>query len=158
MKKAMIEYEASAAMLKIGEVSRLSGIGIEALRFYERQGLLGQPTRTVSGYRLYAKDVLERLEFIKRAQVLGFSLAEIAQIIAEKQAGQSPCSHVREIVRQRLKETEERIKEMRRHQRTLAAALEEWDEAGDRPGHVCGLIESATVNHIAPRRQKLRRR
>ncbi len=157
MKKAMSE-QTSDAMLKIGEVSRLSGIGIEALRFYERQGLLGQPARTVSGYRLYSKDALERLEFIKRAQVLGFSLAEIAQIIAEKQAGQSPCRHVREIVRQRLSETEERIKEMRRHQRALAAALEEWDEAGDRPGHVCGLIESVSVNHITPTRQKLRRR
>src|SRR6185369_14353640 len=78
--------------LKIGEVSRLSGVGIEALRFYEKQGLLGRPARTESGYRLYDADVLERLEFIKRAQVLGFSLAEIARIISHKHAGQSPCA------------------------------------------------------------------
>jgi DNA-binding transcriptional MerR regulator len=157
MKRATSEKEATPAMLKIGEVSRLSGVGIEALRFYERQGLLGQPARTVSGYRLYSTDALERLEFIKRAQSLGFTLAEIAQIMAEKQSGQSPCRHVREIVRQRLRETEERIKEMRRHQRALASALEEWDEAGDRPGHVCGLIESVTIAHSAPAK-KLRRR
>jgi DNA-binding transcriptional MerR regulator len=158
MSKAMIKQKADKATLKIGEVSRLSGIGIEALRFYERQGLLGQPARTVSGYRLYSRDVLDRLDFIKRAQVLGFSLAEIAQIIAEKQSGQNPCRHVREIVRQRLRETEERIKEMRRHQRALAATLEEWDEAGDRPGHICGLIESASVDPSAPARQKFRKR
>ncbi len=61
--------------LRIGEVSKRGGIGIEALRFYERSGLLGRPGRTHSGYRMYEPEVLERLDFIKRAQVLGFSLA-----------------------------------------------------------------------------------
>lgn len=133
--------------LKIGEVSKQSGVGIEALRFYEKIGLLGRPPRTHSGYRLYDEEALERLEFIKRAQALGFSLAEIARIISEKQAGQSPCREVRQIVRERLKELDERIKEMRRYQKELQAALAEWDKAGDRKGHVCGLIESATIAH-----------
>ncbi len=65
------------ALLKIGEVAKLSGIGIEALRFYERSGLLGRPGRTQSGYRVYEAAVLQRLHFIERAQVLGFSLDEI---------------------------------------------------------------------------------
>ena len=56
--------------LKIGEVAKASGIGIETLRFYEKSGLLDQPSRTESGYRLYDSDVLTRLDFIKRAQVL----------------------------------------------------------------------------------------
>jgi MerR family transcriptional regulator, copper efflux regulator len=55
--------------LKIGEVSERSGVGIETLRFYERSGLLDSPARTASGYRLYDAAVLDRLEFIKRAQV-----------------------------------------------------------------------------------------
>ena len=110
--------------LKIGEVSRLSGTGIEALRFYEKQGLLGRPARTESGYRLYDAEVLERLEFIKRAQVLGFSLAEIARIISHKHAGQSPCAEVRDIVRARLQEIDERIRQMRRYRKELAAAPE----------------------------------
>ena len=88
--------------LKIGEVSKQSGIGIEALRFYERSGLLGRPARTASGYRMYGSGVIARLAFIKRAQALGFTLDEIKQIIAESQSGQSPCAEVREIVRQRL--------------------------------------------------------
>ncbi len=54
------------ASLKIGEVSKLSGVGIEALRFYERSNLLGRPARTMSGYRLYDAEVLERLDFIRR--------------------------------------------------------------------------------------------
>ena len=61
------DEEQSRHMLKIGEVSKRSGIGIEALRFYERGGLLDSPARTFSGYRVYGEEVLERLEFIKRA-------------------------------------------------------------------------------------------
>jgi MerR family copper efflux transcriptional regulator len=135
----------SSTALKIGEVSKLSGIGIEALRFYEKSGLLERPSRTESGYRLYDAGVLERLDFIKRAQVLGFSLDEIKRIISEKRAGQSPCAEVREIVRQRLQELDERMKEMRRYRNELAKALSEWDAAGDIAGHICGLIEGTEM-------------
>lgn len=143
--------------LKIGEVAKQSGVGIETLRFYEKLGLLGRPARTASGYRLYDSETLERLDFIKRAQVLGFSLAEIARIIAEKQAGQSPCAEVRNIVRARLKELDERMKEMQRYRKELAAALDEWEKAGDRKGHVCGLIEGTTIKHAMGSQPPLKR-
>jgi DNA-binding transcriptional MerR regulator len=133
--------------LKIGEVSKRSGVGIETLRFYEKGGLLPRPARTGSGYRMYDEQVLQRLDFIKRAQVLGFSLDEIRQIINEKQAGQSPCMKVREVVRRRLHELDERMAQMRRFRKELAEALAEWDEAGDSPGHVCGLIEGTRLKH-----------
>jgi DNA-binding transcriptional MerR regulator len=145
--------------LKIGEVSRRSGVGIETLRFYERQGLLGRPARTESGYRLYDESVLEQLEFIKRAQALGFSLAEIGQIVAERRSGNSPCAHVREIVRERLRELDARLAELERYRKELAATLREWEKAGDVPGHVCGLIESSHVAAPAEgRRSAVRRR
>lgn len=131
--------------MKIGEVSQESGIGIEALRFYERSGLLGTPARSNSGYRLYDEGVLERLAFIKKAQTLGFSLEEIKKIIRDAQSGASPCDEVREIVRRRLKEVEERIKEMQRYRKELANTLEEWDEVGRAPGHICGLIETTEI-------------
>ncbi len=133
--------------LKIGEVSKLSGIGIEALRFYEKSGLLDTPSRTMSGYRLYGNDVLERLNFIKQAQILGFTLNEIKQVIADKRNGQSPCAEVREIVRHRLQELDERMKEMRRYRKELAATLAEWDETGEMEGHICGLIEGSEMKH-----------
>lgn len=145
--------------LKIGEVSKRSGIGVEALRFYEKSGLLERPSRTESGYRVYGAEVLERLAFIRRAQVLGFSLEEIRRVIEERRAGQSPCAEVREVVRRRLSELDERMAEMRRYRKELAAALAEWDEAGDSPGHVCGLIEGTTIEEpksprkLAPRRK-----
>ena len=148
------ETEASdGRRLRIGEVSKLSGVGVEALRFYERTGLLGRPRRSAAGYRLYGPEVVERLDFIRRAQTLGFTLEEIRRVIAEREAGQSPCAEVREIVRRRLGELDERMREMRRYRAELAAALAEWDEAGDTEGHVCGLIESSHVGP-APAREK----
>lgn len=133
----------SDALLKIGQVAAISGIGIETLRFYERAGLLDRPRRTEGGYRLYDADVLERLAFIKRAQVLGFSLDEIAHLIAERRAGRSPCTEVREIVRRRLSELDERLAQMQRYRRELSALLREWDAEGQSEGRVCGLIEGA---------------
>ena len=148
----------SQAPLKIGEVAKLSGIGIEALRFYERSGLLGHPRRTQSGYRLYDREVLERLEFIKRAQVLGFSLDEIKQIISEKETGESPCEAVRDIVRARLQELDEHMRDMRRYRNELAKTLAEWDKTGSAEGHICGLIEQSNVTYPASRSKvRLRR-
>lgn len=148
--------------LKIGEVSRESGIGIEALRFYERSGLLGKPVRSESNYRLYDEGVLERLAFIKKAQTLGFSLDEIKRIIKDAQSGASPCEDVREIVRRRLEELDERMREMKRYRKELAETLEEWDKVGRAPGHICGLIEAAEIENplsaqhqtVAPKRRR----
>jgi DNA-binding transcriptional MerR regulator len=122
-------------------------------------GLLDSPSRTESGYRIYNEDVLERLDFIKRAQVLGFSLDEIKRIITDKRAGQSPCAEVREIVRNRLADLDARMREMKRYRNELASALAEWDQTGDVPGHVCGLIEGSHIDHdIAGHGQTLRKK
>lgn len=136
--------------MKIGEVSQESGVGVEALRFYERSGLLGRPARSQSGYRLYDEGVLERLAFIRKAQFLGFSLDEIRHIISDAEKGASPCDNVREIVRRRLSDVSERIREMQRHHRELTRTLEEWDEVGRAPGNICGLIESAEMRNPPP--------
>jgi MerR family transcriptional regulator, copper efflux regulator len=129
--------------LRIGEVAALSGVGVEALRFYERAGLIDRPRRTEGGYRLYEADVLERLAFVKRAQVLGFSLDEIAHLIAERRAGRIPCAEVRSFVRDRLGELDRQMAEMRRYRRELAELLQAWEQVDDGGGQVCGLIEGA---------------
>jgi DNA-binding transcriptional MerR regulator len=102
--------------------------------------------------------VLERLDFIKRAQVLGFSLDEIKRIIDDKRAGQSPCEEVREIVRQRLQELDARMKEMKRYRAELGAALAEWDKAGAIEGHICGLIEGTDIQSVFPETRGVKRR
>lgn len=131
--------------LKIGEVSKLSNVGIEALRFYERSGLLGKPWRTESGYRIYDSTVLDRLAFIKKAQMLGFSLSEIRHIIHESKAGNSPCADVRQIVRTRLQQLDQRMRDLRCYRKELAETLADWDAKGASEGDICGLIESSHI-------------
>ena len=143
----VVDEEEGRRMLKIGEVSKRSGVGVEALRFYEKSGLLERPSRTYSGYRVYGEDVLDRLAFIKQAQALGFSLEEVRRIIEDARKGQSPCDEVREIVRRRMEELDVRLRELHRYRKELKATLEEWDKVGRAPGHVCGLIDGSDVGH-----------
>jgi DNA-binding transcriptional MerR regulator len=144
-------------MLKIGEVSKRSGVGVEALRFYEKSGLLEKPSRTYGGYRVYGEEVIERLAFIKQAQALGFSLEEIRRVLDDARRGESPCDEVREIVRRRMAELDERLRELRRHRRELQRTLEEWDKVGRAPGHICGLIEGSHVEHAAHKTEGLKK-
>lgn len=151
----IVDEEQQKDMLKIGDIAKLSGIGIEALRFYEKSGLLEKPARTFSGYRMYTRDVLERLAFIKQAQSLGFSLDEIRRIVEDARTGQSPCDEVREIVRSRLYEVDQRIKELKNYRKSISETLEEWDRVGHAPGHICGLIESTHIEHGINTKTKL---
>src|SRR5215468_10396737 len=82
--------------LTIGQVARQVGVGVETVRFYERQGLLEQPARRESGYRQYAEDVVARLRFIRRAKELGFSLKEVAELIALDADPATSCGDVKQ--------------------------------------------------------------
>jgi MerR family transcriptional regulator, copper efflux regulator len=146
------------APLKIGAVARRAGVGVETLRFYERSGLLNRPAGAEGGYRLYDAGTLKTLEFIKRAQSLGFTLEEIKRIIAESRAGQRPCAEVRETVRRRLAELDEQMAQIRRYRNALAATLKQWDEKGFADGDFCGLIESSDLSAMRPERNNLKRR
>jgi MerR family transcriptional regulator, copper efflux regulator len=160
-RKAAGAVEKLQSLMKIGEVSRLSGIGIEALRFYERTGLLGRPTRTSSGYRLYNKQVLTRIDFIKRAQMLGFSLEEIRKIITDSESGKSPCAEVKEMVRDRLEKLDEHLKQLKRYRKELVETLVKWESGETEQGLLCGLIEGSEivspVHNIQTSRQKIRK-
>lgn len=144
--------------LKIGEVARRTGVGIETLRFYEKSGLLERPGRTASGYRLYDESILERLSFIRKAQVLGFTLDEIRELIEHKRKGENPCKHVRAKVKTRLAELNERIAQMIAYRDELQGALGEWEKEGESEGHVCGLIESSHITHEQPKTEFGRKR
>lgn len=140
------ERRTGGRTLRIGEVAEATGISVEALRFYERRGLLGRPARTASGYRVYDEGVLERLAFIKRAQSIGFSLDEITEILEMRGRGEAPCVEVREAARRKLAELDARLRELRRYRNELARTLEDWDERGIAEGQFCGLIEHSHVH------------
>src|SRR5206468_13012610 len=81
-------------MLSIGQVARRAGVGVETVRFSEREGLLEEPPRRASGYRQYDEQGVKRLHFIKRAQPLGFSLQEITELLMLRVDGQTSCEEV----------------------------------------------------------------
>jgi DNA-binding transcriptional MerR regulator len=82
--------------LSIGQVARRAGVGVETIRFYERVGLLEEPPRRASGYRVYSEQVIKCIRFIKRAQQLGFSLKEITELLLLRVDGQTSCEEVKQ--------------------------------------------------------------
>lgn len=142
--------------LRIGEVARSSGVGVETLRFYEKSGLLAPAGRTSSGYRIYEASVFERLDFIRKAQSVGFALDEIAKLIRESEAGHRPCAEVRRLAAGKLKALDKRIADLTRYRAELAETLDAWEREGAVDGHVCGLIEGLHDGRPhAPRKESL---
>ena len=79
----------------IGEVAKKAHVRIETLRYYERLGLVAPPPRNGSNYRLYPQETVQRVQFIKRAQQLGFSLKDIAELLALRATPDTPCADIR---------------------------------------------------------------
>lgn len=112
-----------ARSYKIGDVSRMSGVSIDTVRFYEKQGLLGS-VRRQSGIRRYDDDALRRLAFVRRAVALGFKLAEIRALLRLRVSARSSCESVRARALEKLADVERRIAELQ-HVRDALAELAE---------------------------------
>jgi MerR family Zn(II)-responsive transcriptional regulator of zntA len=135
------KQQSALRLMKIGEVAARSGMGVEALRFYESRKLIEPATRTQAGYRLYDTGVFERLDFIRKAQAIGFNLEEIGRIINEAQTG-PPCAEVRRLAAEKLADLDRRLAELRRYRRELKETVDAWERVGEKEGTICGLIES----------------
>lgn len=135
------EPRSGGSIWKIGEVAKQSDVAVETLRFYESRGLIEPAGRTSAGYRLYDESVFERLTFVRKSQAVGFTLDQIAWIIAEAKEGRRPCVEVREMARERLKDLDDKLAELRRYRKELKQTLEAWDQVGEKDGMICGLIE-----------------
>ncbi len=105
--------------LSIGQVARRAGVGVETVRFYEREGLLEEPPRRASGYRQYSEQVVTRLHFIKRAQKLGFSLKEISELLLLRVDAQTSCDEVRQRTEAKIAEVERKLVELQRMRQAL---------------------------------------
>lgn len=97
---------------KIGEMAAAAGVGRDTIRYYERSGLLAVPDRTAAGYRLYAEADLERLNFIRSAQELGFTLDQIRQLLTVKASDSATATAVLEITLTKISEAESRIEKL----------------------------------------------
>ena len=109
--------------MKIGEVSRLSGTGIETIRFYEREGLLLKPQRQPSGYRQYDDTTIERLNYIRRAKELGFTLAEVKELL-ELSSAHSNCQHIRQRADEKITDIETKVRSLQQMKRSLGKIVE----------------------------------
>ncbi len=126
--------------MKIGQVAKTAGVGIDAVRFYEREGLLAKPARRPSGYREYSPDVVVHLQFIKRAKELGFSLREIRELIALETDTKATAGDVRQLAEKRLLDIEERIRALQRMRRALRRVTEECHGGG--PTSKCSILRT----------------
>jgi Cu(I)-responsive transcriptional regulator len=100
--------------LTIGQVARQAGVGVETVRFYEREGLLEQPARRESGYRQYEDGVVARLRFIRRAKELGFTLKEIRELLALRDDPDASRADVRQRAEDKVADIEARVRDLLR--------------------------------------------
>jgi MerR family transcriptional regulator, copper efflux regulator len=116
--------------MQIGTVAKKAGVSVQAVRFYERQGLLPSPPRKESGYRLYGEADLKRLLFIRQAKALGFSLEEIRTILRMRERGQCPCGNVHRLAEQHLKTIEEQLRHLSAFRDELRGVIKQWKRSG----------------------------
>jgi MerR family copper efflux transcriptional regulator len=117
----------------------MAGVGAEALRFYEQKGLLEDPQRSASGYRLYRECDLERLQFIRRSQDLGFSLQDIKQILELTGDIRTPRKKVRDFAEARLSVIRQKIEDLRAMESALGGLVARCDGKGALKG--CPIAE-----------------
>ena len=130
--------------LKIGEVARRAAVTAKAIRFYERSGVLPPPARGGNGYRLYGKDAVEMLAFVKRATGLGLTLAEIKDIITIRQGGRPPCTHVHRVLTEKALDLDRKLKDLLEVRRRVRQSLAAWKRAPLKRAAVCPHIEGQT--------------
>jgi len=129
-----------ANQLTIGKVAALTGVSVDALRFYERKGLLPQAERNSSGYRVYTPAIVERIHFLKRARAYGFSLDESRQLIAIIESGPAACGDIKERIHGRIADINARIAQLEDARERLAELAQRCIDHSR--CHECHLIKA----------------
>jgi MerR family mercuric resistance operon transcriptional regulator len=126
--------------LTIGQVAHRSGVGIETVRFYEREGLLAKPARTLSGYRQFDEEVIGRLQFIQRAKELGFTLNEIKELLSLRFDADTSCEDVKARAEAKIADIEDKIRTLQRMKKALVRLTQECCEKGG--GSECPILDA----------------
>ena len=124
----------------IGKLASEAGVNIETIRYYEKKGVLPEPIRLSSGYRQYSYETVKRIRFIKRAQNLGFTLKEIAQLLSIADGESIDCEEVRGIAFKKLSEIDNKICHLQRLRGVLTELVNQCKEKGKFTE--CPIIES----------------
>ncbi len=126
--------------MTIGRVARLAQVGVETIRFYEREGLIKEPPRRVSGYRQYPADTVDRVRFIRRAKELGFTLKEIKELLSLRAAPRTRCADVRRRAEAKLQDIDEKVRTLQAMRKALTKLIGECSAEG--PVTDCPILEA----------------
>jgi MerR family copper efflux transcriptional regulator len=118
---------------RIGELSAQSGLSRDALRYYERLGLMPRARRTTGGFRLYPQGTLDRIRFIKQAQLHGLTLREIGELLGfQDRRGRERCRHVQLLLKRKLAALDGRLQQLQEFRQTLGGYLGQCERVLDR--------------------------
>jgi DNA-binding transcriptional MerR regulator len=120
--------------LRSGTLAKAAEVSPDTIRNYEKIGVLPRAARTVSGYRVYPASAVERVLVVQRALRIGFTLAELAEVLKARDAGGVPCQRVYELAQGKLKGIEADIEALKRTKRYLQKVLADWEERTQRAG------------------------
>jgi len=129
-------------MMTIGKLAKATGLGIETIRYYEKSGFLPTPDRLPSGYRVYSKAAVRQVRFLQEAQVLGFKLAEIAELMALTVNPNADCATVNAHAKDKIIEIDDKIARLTKMRESLDR-LATYCPADDQPLSACSII-----NHL----------
>ncbi len=128
------------ATFLIGQLAKRTRVNIETIRYYERRGLLPEPPRRESGYRQYSHDAVARLEFIRHGKELGFSLTEIAELLALRVDPDTSCADVRTRAEAKIADVRERIQSLSRIEEALTRLAAQCRGRG--PTSDCPILDA----------------
>jgi MerR family mercuric resistance operon transcriptional regulator len=126
--------------LTIGKLAKKANVNIETIRYYERRALIPKPNRRESGYREYSEDTVKRIQFIKHAKELGFSLKEIHELLSLKLDPKTPCSVVKNRAEIKIADIEEKVKTLQRMKKALVKLTRACSGKG--PVIECPILEA----------------
>ena len=132
--------------LKIGEVAERGGVNLQTIRYYERENLLPEPPRLPSGYRVYPDHTVRRVRFIKRAQEIGFTLAEIRELLAIRINTARESVEVRALAQAKINDIEQKIQTLQRMKEVLGRITDRCPGCG--PASECPILESIDSDEV----------
>ena len=136
--------QAKNQLLRIGQLSKETGVAISALRYYEEIGLIIPATKSQSKYRYYNPSDIILVNFVKKSQNLGFNLEEIAEILEERNKGKSPCPKVRKIADKKITELKRKITELENLEKAINEYITECKAELDchpQDQRICHMID-----------------
>jgi Hg(II)-responsive transcriptional regulator len=132
--------------LKIGMLAQRAEVNLQTIRYYEREGLLPEPLRLGSGYRVYSDSMVRRVRFIKRAQEIGFSLAEIRELLSLRADGRRERNEVRAIAQAKIADIEGKMRTLKAMKTVLNRLTERCSGCG--PASECPILESIDSEEV----------